>query len=70
MLSESDVVPVLLQSRTCSIAGSLRGKRFHLAWFQSKERPVLAAREMKREAKNERKGEGEGKEGNACRQIP
>ena len=38
---------------------SLRGKRFHLAWFRSKERP--RAKKWKR---------GEGKEGNACRQTP
>ena len=29
-------------------------------WFRSKERPVLAVREMKREPKNERGGGGEG----------
>ena len=30
-------------------------------WFRSKERPVLAAREMKREPKNERGGRGRGR---------
>ena len=44
-----------------SLQTSLRGKRFHLPWFRSKERPVLAAREMKREPKNERGGKGRGR---------
>ena len=40
-------------------------------WFRSKERPALAALEMKRGSKNERVGRGRGrKEGNACRQTP
>ena len=30
-------------------------------WFRSKERPVLAAREMKRDAKNERGERGRGR---------
>ena len=30
-------------------------------WFRSKENPVLAAREMKREPKNERGGRGRGR---------
>ena len=44
--------------------------------FGSKERPrngifgVLSARKMGREPKKRRRGVGEGKEGNACRQTP
>ena len=30
-------------------------------WFRSKERPVLAAQEMKREPKNDRGGRGRGR---------
>jgi len=44
--------------------------------FGSKERPrngifgVLSARKMGREPKTRKRGVGEGKEGNACRQTP
>ena len=60
----------------CLGGPSLHSKRFRLVSEQKKtlEGPgrgfsVLIAREMKREPKNER-GEGEGKERNACRQTP
>ena len=45
----------LIMTRTLACVASVS------VWFRSKERPVLAAREMKREPKNERGGRGRGR---------